>query len=82
MSLVIDSWVLRFSLCFLVCWCSRQVNAEKPNVVILLADDLGYGDMQANQPDRSKIPTPQMNRLATEGMRFTDGHSSSACCSP
>ena len=53
-----------------------------PNFVIILADDLGYGDMQENNPERGKIPTPNMNRLAAEGMRFTDGHSSSGCCSP
>jgi arylsulfatase A len=53
-----------------------------PNFVIILADDLGYGDMHANNPERSKIPTPNMDRLAAEGMRFTDGHSSSGCCSP
>jgi len=56
--------------------------ADTPNFVIILADDLGYGDMQANNPDRGKIPTPNINRLAAEGMRFTDGHSSSGCCSP
>ena len=56
--------------------------ADTPNVVIILADDLGYGDMQANNPERGKIPTPNMNRLAAEGMRFADGHSSSGCCSP
>lgn len=56
--------------------------AERPNIVIILADDLGYGDMRANNPERSRIPTPQMDRLAGEGMRFTDGHSSSGCCSP
>jgi hypothetical protein len=55
---------------------------KQPNFVIILADDLGYGDMQANNPERGKIPTPNMNRLAAEGMRFTDGHSSSGCCSP
>jgi arylsulfatase A len=38
--------------------------------------------MHANNPERSKIPTPNMDRLAAEGMRFTDGHSSSGCCSP
>jgi arylsulfatase A-like enzyme len=82
MGWVIDCWWIRFFLCLVICCCSRTASAEKPNVVILLADDLGYGDMQANLPDRSKIPTPHMNRLAAEGMRFTDGHSSSACCSP
>ncbi len=67
------------SLLFLL---SPSLFAAKPNFVIILADDLGYGDMQANNPERGKIPTPNMNRLAAEGMRFTDGHSSSGCCSP
>jgi arylsulfatase A-like enzyme len=53
-----------------------------PNIVILLADDLGYGDVAGNNTDRGKIPTPNIDRLATEGMRFTDAHSSSGVCSP
>lgn len=53
----------------------------KPNVVILLADDLGWGDLRGNEP-RSRIPTPHLDRLAAEGMRFTDAHSPSAVCSP
>lgn len=54
----------------------------RPNFLIILADDLGYGDVQCNNPDRGKIPTPNIDRLAREGMRFTDGHSSSGVCSP
>jgi len=52
-----------------------------PNIVILYADDMGYGDLGANNP-ASKIPTPHLDRLAAEGMRFTDAHSSSGHCSP
>lgn len=52
-----------------------------PSIVILYADDMGYGDLGANNP-RSKIPTPHLDRLAAEGMRFTDAHSSSGICSP
>ena len=55
--------------------------ADKPNIVILYADDMGYGDLGANNPN-SKIPTPHLDRLAAEGMRFTDGHSSSGICTP
>jgi len=55
--------------------------AAPPNVVILYADDMGYGDLGANNP-ASKIPTPHLDRLAAEGMRFTDAHSSSGHCSP
>lgn len=61
---------------------ARAGEINRPNLVIILADDLGYGDMHANNPERSRIPTPNMDRLAAEGMRFTDGHSSSGCCSP
>lgn len=52
-----------------------------PNVVIIYADDMGYGDLAANNPE-SKIPTPRLDQLAAEGMRFTDGHSSSGVCTP
>ena len=55
--------------------------AERPNVVIILADDMGYGDVHALNP-ASKIPTPHLDRLAGEGMVFTDGHSPSAVCTP
>jgi arylsulfatase A-like enzyme len=56
--------------------------AAKPNVLIILADDLGYGDVHCYNPERGKIPTPNLDRLAAEGMRFTDAHSSSGVCSP
>lgn len=52
-----------------------------PNIVIIYADDMGYGDLQSQNPN-SKIPTPNLNQLAAEGMRFTDAHSSSGICSP
>lgn len=54
---------------------------ERPNVVVLLADDLGYGDVQAYNED-SQLPTPHMNRLAEQGMRFTDAHAPSSVCTP
>ncbi|MFO7825610.1 MAG: sulfatase-like hydrolase/transferase, partial [Cyclobacterium sp.] len=59
-------------------------NKEKqlPNIVIIYADDLGYGDVQSYNPERGKIPTPHIDRLASEGMSFTDAHSSSGVCSP
>jgi arylsulfatase A len=55
---------------------------HKPNIVIILADDLGYGDVACNNPERGKIATPNIDKLAGEGMRFTDAHSSSGVCSP
>ncbi len=56
--------------------------ADKPNILVILADDLGYGDVQCFNPQRGKIPTPNIDKLAAQGMRFTDGHSSSGVCSP
>ncbi|MEQ1850316.1 MAG: arylsulfatase [Chthoniobacteraceae bacterium] len=60
----------------------HAANASKPNILVIYADDLGYGDVQCNNPGRGKIPTPHIDRLASQGMRFTDGHSSSGVCSP
>ncbi len=54
---------------------------RRPNVVILLADDMGYGDVAIQNPE-SKIPTPNLDRLARDGTRFTDAHSSSGICTP
>ena len=56
-------------------------SAEKPNIVFIMADDMGYGDVGCYNAG-SKIPTPHMDRLAREGMRFTDAHSSAAFCTP
>lgn len=55
---------------------------EKPNIVFIICDDLGYGDIHCLAPGTSKIPTPHADRLAAEGMIFTDAHSGSSVCSP
>ncbi|MHC4727747.1 MAG: sulfatase family protein, partial [Planctomycetota bacterium] len=52
-----------------------------PNIIYILADDMGYGDLACQNPD-SKAPTPNLDRLASKGIRFTDAHSPSAVCSP
>ncbi len=59
--------------------CKKEI--KNPNIIIILADDLGYGDPQVYNSD-SKIPTPNIDRLASEGMRFTDAHSPSSVCTP
>src|SRR5262245_46647168 len=60
---------------------SPALAADRPNVVVILADDLGYGDVGCLNPG-SKIATPRIDRLASQGMRFTDAHSGSAVCTP
>ncbi len=60
---------------------AAEDSPDRPNIVYILADDMGYGDLACQNPE-SKIPTPNLDTLATEGMRFTDAHSPSAVCSP
>ena len=52
-----------------------------PNILFILADDLGYGDLRCYN-DQSKVPTPNIDQLAREGLRFTDAHSPSTVCTP
>jgi arylsulfatase A len=61
---------------------AAEAGQQKPNIVFILADDLGYGDVQCLNPGRGKIPTPNLDRLAAQGVAFTDAHSSSAVCTP
>ena len=60
---------------------SNQSASNLPNVVLILADDLGYGDLGCYN-DEAKAPTPNLDRLAADGMRFTDAHSPSTVCTP
>lgn len=60
---------------------SAAEKGSKPNIVFIMADDLGYGDVQCLNPE-GKIPTPRIDALAASGMIFTDAHSSSAVCTP
>ena len=58
-----------------------QAKQNHPNIVFILADDLGYGDVGCYNSE-SKVPTPHLDRLAKQGMRFTDAHSPSTVCTP
>lgn len=67
-------------------WTCGLVNAAdrlaRPNILFVLCDDLGYGDVQCMAPETSGIPTPHADRLAEQGMTFTDAHSASSVCTP
>ena len=54
---------------------------DLPNVVFIMADDMGWGDVQAYNPE-SLIATPNIDRLSQEGLMFMDAHSGAAVCSP
>jgi arylsulfatase A-like enzyme len=63
---------------------STEIQAQKttkPNIIYILADDLGYGDLAVYNKG-SKIATPNLDKLASQGMRFTDAHSTSGVCTP
>ena len=66
---------------FLLMAFGTAARAETPNIVLILADDLGYGDISAYNP-RSKAPTPNIDSLARDGLRFTDAHSPASVCVP
>ncbi len=71
--------LLLFALCWLAPTC--MFAAEKPNIIIIYADDLGYGDLSCyNQACAYR--TPRLDQMAAEGIRFTDAHSPSTICSP
>jgi len=63
------------------CCSSKKEANTLPNIIILYTDDMGYGDMSCENPN-SKIQTPNLDKLAAEGMLFTDGHSSCAVSTP
>ena len=66
------------------CWTTNQLRAgvapTKPNIIFILADDIGYGDFGCY--GATKVKTPNVDRLAGQGLRFTDAHSPSAVCTP
>ena len=63
------------------CSANNEQRDSLPNIVLILVDDLGFGDISCNNPD-SKISTPNIDKLASQGVRFIDGHTSAAQCSP
>ena len=69
-------------ICFLVTLApSISSAASKPNIVFILADDMGVGDVMSLSK-RCRIETPNLDRLASQGMAFTDAHTSSSVCTP
>jgi arylsulfatase A-like enzyme len=74
--------VLLMNLFFISCKdIAKDKEVQHPNIVFILADDLGYGDLSCLNPE-SKIKTPHLDQLSKEGITFTDAHSGSAVCTP
>jgi arylsulfatase A-like enzyme len=72
------SWIALFLACFAVSALSPA--AEKPNIIYILLDDAGYGDIGCY--GQKQFPTPNIDRLASEGLKFTDHYSGSTVCAP
>ena len=74
---------MRFSLIsfFILAFASQLSVQAKPNIIFVLFDDLGYGQPQCYQAN-SSLRTPNLDKLASEGMRFTDAHTAAAVCTP
>ena len=79
-----------FSLCFTIAWqvafLSHAVAADRPNIVVIMADDLGLGDVSFHvrsiQKKQPLVETPTIDALAAKSLWFTDGHSATALCAP
>ncbi len=69
------------AIAWFACLATWSAAEDRPNIVLILADDFGVGDIQAHYPD-NKIATPHLDRLVRQGVSFTDAHSPSAVCSP
>ena len=61
---------------------AQAAEQSKPNIIYILADDWGLGDVKTYGGDRCKIDTPHMDELAAKGMKFTDAHTTSSVCTP
>jgi arylsulfatase A-like enzyme len=73
----------KFLILLLVACAFNVYGKDKtPNIVYIICDDLGFGDVQYLNPERGKIPTPAIDKLATQGMTFSDAHSGSSVCTP
>ena len=82
---ILTLFVASLFVASLCTFCSQALAADatapRPNILFIMADDIGWGDFQCYNPD-GKVPSPNIDRLAREGMRFTDAHTPAALCAP
>jgi len=75
--------VVTLAVLLCACFASSTVQAEsRPNIVFILADDLGYGDIKAFGGEKNNIDTPHFDQLCADGMKFTDAHVTDSVCVP
>ena len=78
---ILLKFIFLFVLVLTLYRCQDAKKTSKPNIVFILADDLGYGDISSFN-ENSKIQTPFIDKLAAGGVKFTDAHTSSSVCTP
>jgi len=61
---------------------NKSMQTKQPNIIYIICDDLGYGDVQVLNPEKGKILTPKIDALGKQGMTFTDAHAASSVCTP
>jgi len=71
-----------FSWLFVFCSCTFPTTPEKPNIIVIMADDLGYGDVGAYGARPENVKTPNIDQLANKGLKFTSGYCSASTCTP
>ena len=74
-------YLFLFLFIFFIISCHQNSESAAPNIIYVLADDLGFGDLGAFNQE-GKIKTPHLDQIARQGMIFTDAHSSSSVCTP
>ncbi|TWT74215.1 sulfatase family protein [Allorhodopirellula solitaria] len=83
MNTTLSSALTAIAACFFVSLIASPADvdaAERPNIIVIMADDLGYGDVSCN--GATALQTPNIDKLAAEGIRFTDGYCSASTCTP
>ena len=69
-------------ICLFIFNCSIDKRIEKPNIIVIMADDLGYGDVGAYGAKAENVKTPNIDKLAEGGIKFTSGYCSASTCTP
>ena len=69
-------------ICLFIINCSNYNKVKSPNIIVIMADDLGYGDVGAYGAKPENVKTPNIDKLAKGGIKFTSGYSSASTCTP
>ena len=68
--------------CLFLCTCSTKIHQNKPNIIVIMADDLGYGDVGVYGAKPENVKTPNIDKLAEGGLKFISGYCSASSCTP